>query len=233
MPAIASRMKELKSWYLKKKKKASKELTIKSCMKSESHTTANNKRLTKASCTITSPPKDQEDALSNDEQKNGTASLGCESENLKERKTGNKRKSDSKSDVARKKIRTGEKSVAKESSEMFQKKIDNSQSSKELDTIYAQGWHHSVGYLVCGKTGGTAFRVGSRYLMTAFHVIRDILEMYMLEIIKNAQSDPNRNGNYAKLLEKLNVKDSGSDVEMKIRNGILEWLENSKSRGYV
>ncbi|XP_062598743.1 uncharacterized protein LOC134260172, partial [Saccostrea cucullata] len=56
---------------------------------------------------------------------------------------------------------------------MFQKPIDNSQRSKEPETLFCGEWHKSVGHLVCSDgTAGTAFRVGSCYLMTAFHVIR-------------------------------------------------------------
>ncbi|XP_061187271.1 uncharacterized protein LOC133195444 [Saccostrea echinata] len=110
----------------------------------------------------------------------------------------------------------------------FQKLIDNSQRSKEPETLFCEEWHKSVGHLVCSDgTAGTAFRVGSRYLMTAYHVIRKTLEMYIYKIIENVQSDPLRRMNYLRLLQKLQVEESGRDIEEKLRNGVHEWLKKT------
>ncbi|XP_062616164.1 uncharacterized protein LOC134277888 [Saccostrea cucullata] len=110
----------------------------------------------------------------------------------------------------------------------FQKTIDNSQRSKEPETLFCEEWHKSVGHLVCSDgIAGTAFRVGSRYLMTASHVIRNTLEMYTDKIIENTQSDPYRRINYSRLLQKLQVGESGRDIEEKLKNGIHEWLKKT------
>ncbi|XP_061193196.1 uncharacterized protein LOC133201401 [Saccostrea echinata] len=47
-------------------------------------------------------------------------------------------------------------------------------------------------------------------------------------IIENAQCDPNRGNNYLYLLQVLEVKGSGSGVEMMIENGIKEWITKCK-----
>ncbi|XP_062599194.1 uncharacterized protein LOC134260658 [Saccostrea cucullata] len=110
----------------------------------------------------------------------------------------------------------------------FQKPIDNSQRSKEPETLFCGEWHKSVGHLVFSDgTGGTAFRVGSRYLMTAFHVIRKTYEMYIDNIVENAQSDPHRSINYSRFLQKLQVGESGRDIEEKLKNGVHEWLKKT------
>ncbi|XP_062609390.1 uncharacterized protein LOC134271154, partial [Saccostrea cucullata] len=110
----------------------------------------------------------------------------------------------------------------------FQKPIDNSQRSKESETLFCDKWHKSVGHLVCSDgTAGTAFRVGSRYLMTAFHVIRKTYEMYIDNIVENAQSDPHRSINYSRFLQKLQVGESGRDIEEKLKNGVHEWLKKT------
>ncbi|XP_062592676.1 uncharacterized protein LOC134254148 [Saccostrea cucullata] len=51
--------------------------------------------------------------------------------------------------------------------------------------------------------------------------------MYIDNIVENAQSDPHRSINYSRLLQKLQVRESGRDIEEKLRNGILEWLKKT------
>ncbi|XP_062576884.1 uncharacterized protein LOC134238783 [Saccostrea cucullata] len=118
----------------------------------------------------------------------------------------------------------------RDTSAKFQKKNDDTQRTYEMETIFTHEWQKSVGHLICGNGAkGTAFRVGSRYLMTAFHVIRQTFERYIDKIIEIAQSDPHRSENCLRLLEKLNVEESGRDVEEKIKSGIIKWAEGSRN----
>ncbi|XP_062611349.1 uncharacterized protein LOC134273186 [Saccostrea cucullata] len=114
---------------------------------------------------------------------------------------------------------------------LFRKEDDDCLRVKEQEVFYLQKWHQSIGNLTCrtinGTRNGTAFRVGKRYLMTAYHVIRDTVDYYLEKVIELAQCDPVRKRNYSKLLKKLQVERSDVDVEVEIRNGIEMWMNKS------
>ncbi|XP_061189390.1 uncharacterized protein LOC133197397 [Saccostrea echinata] len=120
------------------------------------------------------------------------------------------------------------------SSAGFRKEKDDSLRGKELKNFYSHGWDKSVGHLLCGNKTGTAFRVGDRYLMTAYHIIKDALDWYLETIISKAQSDPDRVNCCTPLLENLRklgtvieMSNCGTDIEMKIENGIRKWAEKN------
>lgn len=114
------------------------------------------------------------------------------------------------------------------SSAKLRKEHDDTVEGHLREIFYTNVWQQSVGYLMCGDGTGTGFRVGTRYLMTAYHVIEEHMGNYKEKVIEEAQRDPNRQLNYRKLLQKLAVDDlPEADVEKNIENVINEWMMRS------